>query len=244
MAVPETLEAPQPAPLKKKVAIVGGGPSRRLAPFGDETWDVWAFSSLRLKTPRVARWFEMHAPGDLATQLTRATPARRSFREYARFLRELKCPIYMQRRLRALPHSVAYPLEAALAAFGRCFTSTVSYMIALAILEGYDVIGVWGVHLTARSVYSRQRPGVEYLLGVARRRGIEVVLPPGSPLRVPEEPVLPYTDVLYGYDWRSAGAWWRQVRRFAAGPRGRPAAGAQGRSAARGQGRPTARAGR
>src|SRR5690606_31825902 len=68
MAVPETLEAPQPAPLKKKVAIVGGGPSRRLAPFGDETWDVWAFSSLRLKTPRVTRWFEMHAPGDLATQ--------------------------------------------------------------------------------------------------------------------------------------------------------------------------------
>lgn len=214
-------------PVEKKVAIVGGAPSRRHAPYDDETWDIWAFSSLRLTTPRITRWFEMHAPGDLATQLTRSTRARRSYREYVRFLRGLKCPVYTQRRVRLLPNSVPYPLSTALNTFGRCFSSTVSYMIALALIEGYDVIGVWGVHLTARSVYARQRPGVEYLLGVARQRGVHVVLPPGSPLRVPEHPVLPRTDVLYGYDWRSSRAWWRQTRRLRDGRAsgGRPAAG-------------------
>ena len=199
---------------EKKVAIVGGAPSRRRAPYTDESWDIWAFSSLRLVTPRITRWFEMHAPGDLATQLTRSTPTRRSYREYVRFLRRLPCPVYVQRPAPLLPQSVEYPLTAACSMFGRCFTSTASYMIALAIMEQYDVIGVWGIELTARGVYARQRPGVEYLLGVARQRGIEVYLPPTSTLRIPEQPVLPGTDILYGYDWRSSRAWWRWTVRL------------------------------
>ncbi len=155
----------------RKIAIVGGAPTRRLAPYDDESWDIWAFSSLRLNTPRVTRWFEMHAPGDLATQLTRSTAQRRSYVEYVRFLKNLSCPLVAQRRWPQLPHSVEYPLKAALRTFGRCFSSTVSYMIALALLEGCDVIGVWGVHLTAGTVYARQRPGVEYLLGVSAPAG-------------------------------------------------------------------------
>lgn len=207
-------------PSARKVAIVGGASSRRQAPFADDTWDVWAFSSLRLPTPRISRWFEMHAPGDLSTQLTRSTPIRRSYREHVRFLRRLNCPVYMQRRFPQLPRSVPYPLTDALQTFGRCFTSSASYMIALAIMKRYDTIGVWGIHLTAQSVYARQRPGVEYLLGVARQRGIELYLPPGSPLRVPLHPVLPRTDVLYGYDWRSSKAWWRKTN-LTASPRNR-----------------------
>lgn len=199
---------------KRKVAIVGGASSRRLAPYDDESWEIWAFSSLRRPNPRITRWFEMHAPGDLATQLIRSTPVRRSFREYVRFLKALPCPIVMQKRWPQLPQSVEYPLARALSEFGRCFTSTASYMLAMAMLEGCDVIGVFGVHLTEATVYARQRPGVEYLLGMARQRGIEIVLPPGCPLRVPERPALPETDVLYGYDWRSPKAWWRRRRRW------------------------------
>lgn len=197
----------------RQVAIVGGAPSRRQAPYTDESWEIWAFSSLRLVTPRITRWFEMHAAGDLATQLTRPTETRRSYREYVRFMRQLNCPVYMQRRVKAIANSVEYPLTAALETFGKCFTSTASYMLALAIMEGYETIGVWGIHLTARTVYERQRPGVEYLLGVARRKGIHVHLPPGSSLQVPTYPVLPRTDVLYGYDWRSSKAWWRRTAR-------------------------------
>lgn len=194
----------------RRVAIIGGAPSRRDAPYGDPRWDIWAFSSLKLHTPRITRWFELHALGDLRQQLRRETRMRRSFRNYMGFLSRLPCPVYMQRAHPFIPHSVPYPLREAVDAFGRCFTSTASYLIALAILEGYDTIGLWGISLRGPTVYARQRPGVEYLLGVARRRGIDVRLPPDSTLRIPEQPVLVPTPVLYGYDWRSPGAWWRR----------------------------------
>lgn len=194
----------------RKVAIVGGARSRVRAPFGDDSWEIWAFSSLRLPTPRITRWFEMHALGDLETQLVRSTSKRLSYQEYMSFLKDLRCPIYMQKVHADIPNSLEYPLERALHEFGRCFTSSVSYMIALAIMEGCDVIGVWGVHLTEKTVYAKQRPGVEYLLGVARQRGIAVYLPPESPLRIPRRPTFRPTKILYGYDWESPKAWWRK----------------------------------
>ncbi|MBO2522044.1 MAG: hypothetical protein CW345_09670 [Firmicutes bacterium] len=196
--------------MASKVAIVGGAWTRRLAPYGDDAWEIWAFSSLKLHTPRITRWFEMHALPDLKGQLVKETRRRHSYASYMAFLRRLEVPVYMQDVVPEVPGSVRYPLEQALAAFGRCFSSTASYLIALAILEGFPTIGVWGVHLTHKSVYARQRPGVEYLLGVARQRGIEVVLPRQSPLKIPKRPVLPRVDVLYGYDWQSPKAWWRR----------------------------------
>jgi len=202
-----------PDSARKKVAIIGGAATRTEAPWDDPSWEIWSFSSLRLPHPRITRWFEMHALGDLAGQLKKDTKRRWSFRIYLRFLQQLDCPVYMQHVCDVVPNSVAYPLQEALEAFGRCFTSTASYLLALAILEKYDVIGVWGIHLTEKTVYARQRPGVEYLLGVAKQRGIQIILPRGSPLRIPEHPVLTPTEVLYGYDWESPGAWWRWYRR-------------------------------
>lgn len=198
---------------KRNIAIVGGASSRKAAPYDDGSWEIWAFSSLRMHTPRITRWFEMHALGDLRSQLKRDTKRRFSYPSYMAFLRTLDCPIYMQRKHASLPQSVDYPLGRALETFGKCFTSTASYLIALAILEQVDRIGVWGIHLTERTVYARQRPGVEYLLGMARQQGIQVYVPPRSPLCIPDDPQLPRTDILYGYDWKSPQAWWRRKRR-------------------------------
>lgn len=203
----------------RKVAIVGGGPTRLLAPFDDPTWEIWAFSSRRWQPPRVTRWFELHALTDLRQQLASYKRGRRTFPEYMRFLRSLSCPVYMQRRHPSIPHSVVFPLAKVLRQFGRCFTSTASYLVALAMAEGAQVIGLWGVNPRcgfepSHEDYGRQRPALEYLLGVARQRGIQVVLPEGTSLRVPQRPRFVRTPVLYAYDWRSPHAWWRErVRR-------------------------------
>lgn len=193
-----------------KVAIVGGAWTRRAAPYDDPSWEIWAFSSLRLHTPRFTRWFEMHALEDLQGSLRRKTARRWDYASYFRFLQGLDCPVYMQKHHEEIPHSVAYPLQKSLDAFGRVFTSSASYLIAKAILEKFDTIGVFGIHLTEKTVYARQRPGVEYLLSVAKDRGIDVYLPKGSPLRIRKGMTLPSTEVLYGYDWQSPKAWWRK----------------------------------
>lgn len=245
MHAPDATAAPTGSPSgePRKVAIVGGGPTRIHAPFDDPSWEIWAFSSRRWQPPRVTRWFELHAITDLRQQLASRKPGRRAFGEYWRFLRTLPVPVYMQRRHRAIPGSVRFPLGSVLRRFGRCFTSTASYMVALALVEGVQVLGLWGVNpkggddSEGLEDYARQRAALEYLLGLARRRGVQVVLPKGVSLQVPAQPRFVSTPVLYAYDWRSPDAWWRErvreqmrehgreqwrIRRVALGP-SRPA---------------------
>lgn len=197
----------------RKVAIVGGGNTRKKAPFDDESWEIWGFSSKAWRFPRVNRWFELHAMTDLRQQLSYRKKGRRSFAGYMRFMRRLDCPVYMQKVHPTIPTSVAFPLDDVLARFGRCFTSSVSYMVALAMMEGVDVLGLWGVEVRRRE-YLHQRPALKYLLSLARQEGITISLPAGSTIRIPTAPRPVTTRVLYAYDWRSPGAWWRaRVRR-------------------------------
>jgi len=192
----------------RKVAIVGGGPTRRDAPYGDCSWEIWGFSSHKWRFPRVTRWFEIHHLTDLKQQLATRKPGRRSFKNYMHFMRSLECPVYMAKAHPKIPQSVTFPLDRLLKEFGRCFTSTASYLVALAILEGYDVIGLWGIDPTSKS-YSYQRPTLKYLLAIAKQRGIRIVFPPGLRLKIPDQPRFVRTRVLYAYGWRSKHAWWR-----------------------------------
>lgn len=192
----------------RKVAIVGGGPTRLRAPFRDRSWDIWAFSSRRTRYPRISRWFEIHHMTDLRQQLASKKRGRRTFRGYMRFMRRLKCPVYMAKTHTRIPNSVEFPKDKLVTEFGRCFTSTAAFLVALAIQEGYNVIGLWGVDVKGAK-YRRQRPALRYLLSLARRRGIRIYLPRRSTLRIPKTPRFVATKVLYAYGWRSRYAWWR-----------------------------------
>ena len=62
-------------------------------------------------------------------------------------------------------------------ACGTYMTSSIAWMIGLAITEGFSTIGVYGVDMAQQTEYEEQRPCCEYLIGLARGRGIEVRLP-------------------------------------------------------------------
>ena len=47
-------------------------------------------------------------------------------------------------------------------------------MLALAIQEGFEKIGIYGVDMAQDSEYGHQRPSCEYFVGIARGRGIQV----------------------------------------------------------------------
>lgn len=193
----------------RKVAIVGGGPTRYDAPFKDLSWEIWGFSSKNEPIPRVTRWFEIHDLEDLKQQLATPKKKRWMFDDYMAYLRSLSCPVYMMRRQPDIPKSVVFPGLQLVKEFGRCFTCTAAYLIAFAIKLQCRELGLWGVSLQGKK-YTHQRPVIAYLLGLAKQRGIRIHVPADFPLKIPDKPVFVETELLYAYDWRLYDAWWRR----------------------------------
>ena len=106
-------------------------------------------------------------------------------------LRMAKVPVYMLGRHEDIPTSVGMDMDAVTKAVGTAtghktpyLESSLAYMMAQALLELQpgDRIGIWGVDLHCESEYAYQRPNLEYLIGIARGRGIKVYIPPQSAL--------------------------------------------------------------
>lgn len=185
------------AAVPRKIAIIGKAPSSfALAPYGDPAWEVWILNTLghANEVPRWDRQFEIH---DL--ELTKD----KAYGDYYQWLTRQTRPVYTRDAPPAeFKNGVQYPLGPILERFGalagkRYLTNTVSLMVALAIFEhesGAPVsdIGLWGVDMAQHSLaasgnagwfaseYARQRPSVEYWLGVAEGKGIAVTVPSQS----------------------------------------------------------------
>ncbi len=177
---------------RKKVAILGFTPTRRLAPYDDKDFEIWGLNDLyKFKgdddIKRWDRWFDIHDTTKDYRLLGRMS-WQESFKEFATW----KCPIYMQKHHPEIPASVAYPVGEVVNRFGRYFTNSISYMIGLAILEEFEEIHVYGVDMAVDSEYNYERPSCEYILGVAVGRGIKIYIPPQADLLK--------SRCLYGFD--------------------------------------------
>lgn len=62
------------------------------------------------------------------------------------------------------------------------FESSVAYPMALAIQNRPQEIGIYGINMAGDDEYAYQRPNMQYLIGYARAKGIEVTLHPASRL--------------------------------------------------------------
>jgi len=155
---------------RKKVALVGFASStRELAPFDDPTFEIWGMNQLYRHIPRADRFFDIHyyfEEGNVEGT------------DHLGWLRDGKIPVYMTTTHDEYPTSVRFPIEDAIEVAGvDYFTSTVAFMVALAIREKFEVIKVYGIDLIVGSEYEWQKACVEYLLGIAHGRGIDVGLP-------------------------------------------------------------------
>lgn len=152
-----------------KVAIVGFAPSRDAAPWADLSWEMWglAWDPDRY---RLQRTFEMHE-----VSLLKQYPPKP---DYFRELEELP-RLYMADG--DVKGAEIYPFDAVAKTIGGAyFCSSIAYALALAIHEQADEIGIWGVDMT--DDYGYQRPNTEYLIGLARGKGVKVHIPDSSPL--------------------------------------------------------------
>lgn len=60
--------------------------------------------------------------------------------------------------------------------------STIAYMMDVAISREPEEIGLYGISMAGDEEYSYQRPNMQYLVGLARGRGIKVTIHPASRL--------------------------------------------------------------
>jgi hypothetical protein len=104
------------------------------------------------------------------------------------FMTRFKGPVFMLEPLPPeVPNGTPVPYDGLMQEFGPYFfTSSLAWMLAMAIMtEGVEEIGLWGVDMAANEEYQWQRPGCQYFLQEAVKRGIEVTLPPESDLLQP-----------------------------------------------------------
>lgn len=162
---------------KKKpyVAIVGFASStREKAPFASDLYEIWGLNQLYRHIPRADRWFDIHENYDEG--VVEGT-------DHIGWLRSAKIPVYMNKQWEDYPTSIEYPIDKVIEYFGRdYFTSTIAYMLALAIIEKFERIEIYGVDLIVGTEWEEQRQCAEYYIGWAKGAGIDVYIPKESAL--------------------------------------------------------------
>jgi len=145
------------------VALIGLGESHDLAPWDHSGWELWGLPWDEGYWRYYNRLFEMHDIRLLDSELSQRVPG------YIDRLREVEVPLYMQEAY--FPTATKYPFVE-----GKVYQSSLAYMLALAIEEGYQNIALFGFDLVDEK-YDYQIHNVEYWLGYADGKGINVILP-------------------------------------------------------------------
>jgi len=179
-----------------KLAIINAGPSVSEAPFDRSGWDFWGVNNIFQYVPNVrwTAWFELHKFSIVDEQFLRKDqPVFRGMPiyNYLDKLQHLNVPVYMQESCQIIPNARPYPFNEIVSRFGRYFTVSACWMLALGIHLGYQTIGVFGCDMIDEQ-HKDKRPAFEYFLGFAKGLGIEVIIPNSCPLLK--------CDKLYGFE--------------------------------------------
>lgn len=202
--------ADSPAPVKYKgIAICGSNAVTKMAaPFQDPDWLIYACSPdnspfgmgpQKGQLPRVDQFFELHAPLE--------DPSRPA--AYLHWVTTL--PFVWMRDARAIQSRVfkgarPYPEQKLFGTWTKLpdgsavptgdgefwpqgFSSSIAYILAKAIVDCQEqsipAIALYGILQSAQDEYGNQRPGTQYMLWEARRRGIKTLVAPESRLLDP-----------------------------------------------------------
>lgn len=203
--IPEVQKPPQ-----KHIAILGLGPSldqytdqvKRAggrSNFCDETWAINALGDL------FACDLVFHMD-DIRVQMIRAEAKPASnIAAMVRWIKDSKVPVVTSRAHPDYPALVEFPLEDVLNHLGHdYFNNTAAYAVAFAIHIGATKISCWGMDFTYPNVNHAEKGKacVEFWLGQAHARGIEIGLPKTSTLM---DSCYPQDARLYGYDCVDVG---------------------------------------
>lgn len=187
------------------VAILGLGPSVRQyleltkrwggrRAYCDETWGINALGDVFA----CDRIFHMD---DVRVQMLRAEAAPSSnIAKMVEWMRTCEIPIVTSRLHPDFPALIEFPLADVLTAYPLgYFNSTAAYAIAYALSVGATKISCFGMDFTYPDAHDAEkgRACVEFWLGMAAQKGIEIAVPKSTSLL---DAMMPQDQRFYGYD--------------------------------------------
>ena len=205
----------------KTVRILGAARNVRDTPVevpaGVEVWVSNSPTTVMLRCPRAmdqwTRWFNLHS----RAHIVGTYPAGYSYYQTKAAGR----PIYLLRKQPDVPTSVAFPRGRVQAAFAtakgpnRYITCSVCWLIALAIVEGFKRIELWGFELRDTkpgSAFAWERPCFAYWVKMAQDRGVDVWYQDAitklyeAGKMIPGDPDT-YDGLLYGFSTKPEVGW-------------------------------------
>lgn len=143
----------------RTVSIVGKAPG--FEKYLEADGDTWCVSSVfkQMDPDRVQFIFNLHKPDAFESWLS----------------------VEFQRVYTAFPGPYRqFPIDNIVKKYGLVFGSSVSWMIALAIENGYEKINIFGVEMGTKEEYFTQRDSFFYMCGRAEALNIEIYIPKES----------------------------------------------------------------
>jgi hypothetical protein len=189
----------------KHVALVAMGPSCKsfldvvptyggASAFCDEVWGINCIGDA-LRCDRV---FHMD---DVRVQQRRADAApNTNIAMMVKWLKRYRGPVYTSHVEPGFPGLVEYPLaEVVKETKEAYFNGTVAYAVALAICAGVRRLSIFGCDYTYPNAHKAEkgRACLEYWLGIAKMRGVQIVIPKSSTLM---DAIEGNGNRFYGYD--------------------------------------------
>jgi len=185
----------------KSVAIVGAHPIlKNFVPWDRDDLDFWLVNESASQgwPEKVDALFQMHLPPIWRNKENISDPG-----HYDWLRKTHDFHIYMQDQYDDVPSSVAYPIdEVSIKLLSnivrgdgqnhvRYFTSSIAYMLAMAIYQERPGIELYGIQMSSDTEYFGQRECVMFWAGVAAGKDIKFCVQETSPL---------FNGLLYGYD--------------------------------------------
>lgn len=184
----KAIVAPVDGRKRSKVCIVGYAPnSRHLAWYNDPDCEIWGVNQVSRFIPREDRHFQIHKDWEDAAHWAPNTDQRK-------WIETAPIPTYMIAHDPSLQNSVTFPVEWVKEQLGLAgdkdipnsgldyFTSSIAFMYALAIAEGFSEIGIYGIDLIIGREYFFEKSCVEFYMGMAHAKGISIHRPENSAL--------------------------------------------------------------
>jgi hypothetical protein len=199
----------------KTVHILGMAPNLGNAPLPGPSTEVWCSNQwvgYRHRNPRYVESPEGDKPG-LWTHWFNLHPLEWIQRETKHEWKRLQDmpmrgnrPVFLQRATPAVAGSVAFERKEIQRYFSvdgktpfRFFAFSGAWLIARAIMLGFERIELWGFEQRQEHRYAFERPCFFWWIQEARRRGIEVFVPPEVRPGEPGDPA-EYNGPLYAFE--------------------------------------------